>query len=213
MKVIKGSKKELLYLIKKNGSMSVDQVVAEIHLAKTTVRQHLSELEEEAFLEKKYESGGRGRPSLHYQVSEKGDTLFPSSEVKLLRELIKFLKTNKLEEILNTFFEDYWNKRLKVIQNRIGADHIESVRNKAETRILLKELKKEGFMPEIKLDTDQHSFCIKECNCPFSEVVKETRLPCKLEANFYALLFNGEVERTEYLPDGDHSCTYIISPG
>ncbi len=45
---------------------------------------------------------------------------------------------------------------------------------------------------------------IRECNCPFLEVVKETTLPCRLEAEFYRRLFNSMIERTSYIAEGDY---------
>lgn len=209
MKILKGSKKKLLYLTKKKGSISVDEAVEATGLAKATLRQHFSELEEGGFLVKSYERSGRGRPSSKYKITGKGNELFPSSEAQLLRNLLKFLKNNEGEELLTAFFEKYWENRLESVRQKMG-DVSEIVRKK-DFRALIRMLEKEGFMPEFSLNEEQNTFQVQECNCPFSEVVKETRLPCKLEAQFFAKLFNGEVERTAYLPDGDHSCTYKIN--
>jgi predicted ArsR family transcriptional regulator len=71
-------------------------------------------------------------------------------------------------------------------------------------------LEEEGFMPEFELDEDEEKLTIKECNCPFSEVVKETRLPCKLEALFFKELFGEGVERTTHIAEGDYACSYDI---
>lgn len=210
MKILKGSKKKLLYLAKKKGSISVDEAVAETGLAKATLRQHLTELEESGFLKKSYERSGRGRPASKYKITAKGNELFPSSETELLRGLIKFLNNNEGEELLTAFFEKYWQKRLKNVRKKMD-QNLDDLREKKESHALIKVLEKEGFMPEFKFLEAQNTLQIQECNCPFSEAVKETRLPCKLEAEFFAKLFKGDVERTAYLADGDHSCTYQIN--
>lgn len=209
MKILKGSKKKLLYLAKKKGSISVEEAVTETGLAKATLRQHFNELEQNGFLIKSYERSGRGRPSSKYKITAKGNELFPSSEAQLLRNLIKFLKNNEGEELLTAFFEKYWQKRLESVRKKMDKD-FDKMRNK-EFHALIKVLEKEGFMPEFSFLEEQNKLQVQECNCPFSEAVKETKLPCKLEADFFAKLFNGQVERTAYLPDGDHSCTYQIS--
>ncbi len=209
MKILKGSKKKLLYLAKKNGSISVEEAVTETGLAKATLRQHFNELEQNGFLKKSYERSGRGRPSSKYKITAKGNELFPSSEAQLLRNLIKFLKSNEGEELLAVFFENYWQQRLENVRKKMG-EGFEKMRHK-ELHALTKVLEKEGFMPEFRFLEDQNKLQVQECNCPFSEAVKETRLPCKLEAEFFAKLFKGDVERTAYLADGDHSCTYQIS--
>jgi len=76
--------------------------------------------------------------------------------------------------------------------------------------VLMDMLEEEGFMPEFNIDNESDRLTIKECNCPFSEVVKETQLPCKLEAMFFKRLFNEEVKRTSHIAEGDFSCTYNI---
>ena len=43
------------------------------------------------------------------------------------------------------------------------------------------------------------------------EAVRETKLPCKLEVQFYENLFDERVERVGYIPDGDAACTYRIA--
>jgi predicted ArsR family transcriptional regulator len=204
-----GSKKEIVDLIKHQGTLSIDEAVEEIELAKTTLREHFLQLERDGYVEREYIRSGPGRPSLQYQLTSKGNSLFPSSESTLMREMIKFLKSNDDEETIEEFFKAFWEERLEEAQERIAdapADNIES-----RIRVLMEMLEEEGFMPEFDLDEEAEKLTVKECNCPFSEVVKETRLPCKLEEMFYKKLFNENAERTSYIAEGDYSCTYGIS--
>lgn len=206
-----GSKKEIVDLIKHQGTLSIDEAVEEIELAKTTLREHFLQLERDGYVEREYIRSGPGRPSLQYQLTSKGNSLFPSSESTLMREMIRFLKANDDEETIEKFFKAFWEKRLDEAQERIAdapADDIES-----RVRVLMEMLEEEGFMPEFDLDEESEKLRFKECNCPFSEVVKETRLPCKLEEMFYKKLFNEKAERITYIPEGDHSCTYDINLG
>ena len=87
-----------------------------------------------------------------------------------------------------------------------------SSKNDLNSRVeaLTHMLEEEGFMPEFDLNEENETLTVKECNCPFSEVVKETQLPCKLEAMFYKKLFSEKAERTTHIASGDHACTYDI---
>lgn len=203
-----GPKKDLLDLIKQKGTVSMDEAVTHTDLAKTTLREHFLQLERDGYIRREYIRSGPGRPSLQYQITPKGNRLFPSSESDLIREMLKFLKKQGDEQTIEQFFESFWEKRLKIARNRMD----EASENDLKSRLgKLKEfLEEEGFMPEVDSDSNDGTITIKECNCPFSEVVKETRLPCKLEAMFYRKLFNKNVERTSYIADGDFSCTYEI---
>lgn len=203
-----GSKKDLLDLIKKKGTLSMDEAVSSTDLAKATLREHFLQLEQDGYIRREYIRSGPGRPSLQYQITSKGHGLFPSSESELIRELLKYLKERGEEKTIELFFESFWEERLQKARNRMdegGSEDMESRLNK-----LMGFLEEEGFMPEFETDEEGGAFTIKECNCPFSEVVKETRLPCKLEAMFYRKLFNENVERTNYIAEGDFACTYVV---
>jgi len=203
-----GSKKEILDLIKRRGTLSIDKAAAQISLARTTVREHLLQLERDGYVERKYVRSGPGRPSLQYQLTTRGNSLFPSSESKFIRNFIKYLKSNGNEQLIEDFFEDFWNQRLEEAGKRI--EDASDDDPYSGLTALQQMLEDEGFMPEIDLDKTAEKLTVKECNCPFSEVVKETRLPCQLEEIFYKKLFNQQTERTSYIADGDFSCTYSI---
>tara|TARA_R100001143_G_scaffold63387_1_gene70067 strand:+ start:7055 stop:7690 length:636 start_codon:yes stop_codon:yes gene_type:complete len=204
-----GSKKDLLDLIKQNGTLSMDEAVSNTALAKTTLREHFLQIERDGYIRRDYIRSGPGRPSLQYQITPKGNHLFPSSESELIRELLKFLKEQGDELKIEQFFESFWEKRLIKVRNRM--DEASEYHLESRLKKLKGFLEEEGFMPEIESNSIDRTITIKECNCPFSEVVKETRLPCKLEAMFYQELFNKNVERTSYIADGDFACTYEIT--
>ncbi|NGP90118.1 helix-turn-helix transcriptional regulator [Fodinibius halophilus] len=206
--MVTGSKKEIIDLVKRKGTLSIDEAVAQIDLAKTTLREHFLQLERDGYVEREYVRSGPGRPSLQYQLTPKGNSLFPSSESALIRSIIKYLKENDKEELVEDFFEDFWQQRLHSAQDRIDQSSAENMESKL--KVLMAMLEEEGFMPEIELDAEEEALEIKECNCPFSEVIKETRLPCQLEEMFYKKLFNEAAERTTYIAEGDHACTYDI---
>ena len=73
--------------------------------------------------------------------------------------------------------------------------------------------KAEDQAPSSQKENDRadNTLTIKECNCPFPEAVEETRLPCRLEAEFFQKLLGGRLERTSYIPDGYSACTYHIN--
>lgn len=203
-----GSKKEIIDLIKRSGTLSIDEAVEEIDLAKTTLREHFLQLERDGYVERDYVRSGPGRPSLQYQLTSKGNSLFPSSESKLIRNIINYLKSKGSEQLVEDFFEDFWDQRLEEAQDRMKKSSAEDLESKVE--ILMQMLEEEGFMPEFEVDERDESLTVKECNCPFSEVIKETRLPCKLEEMFYKKIFSEKAERTSYIAEGDYSCTYDI---
>lgn len=207
--MITGSKKEILDLLKRQGILSVDEVTDKIGLAKTTLREHFLQLERDGYIERKYDRSGPGRPSLQYKLTAQGHRLYPSGESDLMRSLLAYLKRKGDESTIEEFFEEFWDKRYEKADRLMSEQ--ESGDRMAQLRALSAMLEEEGFMPEYDIDEEKGAVTIRECNCPFSEVVKETRLPCQLEAMFYKKLFETDVERKSYIAEGDYSCTYDIS--
>lgn len=206
--MLTGSKKTLLELLKKNGKMSIDVMVEKTGLAKTTIREHFTQMERDGLVDKSYDRSGAGRPGLQYQVSDKGDREFPSKENQLSRELLRYIKKEKGEELLEDFFQQFWDKRYREAKSRMNEFSEGDVQGR---RNALKQLlEDEGFMPVFESTNDTNELKIKECNCPFKEIVKETRIPCRLEEEFYQKLFCKEVARTSYIAEGDFSCSYSI---
>ena len=202
-------KKELLELIKRNGTLSVDEAVDRTVLAKTTLREHFLQMEIDGIIQRSYVRSGPGRPSLQYELTGDGHLHFPSHESKMLGELLSFLKNNDEESLIEDFFEQFWEKRFKKAKRLMEEAEQEDGGTPVEASMEM--LHEEGFMPEYKENTGDGMVCVKECNCPFREVVKVTTLPCILEAQFYQRLFDGDVKRTTYIAEGDHACTYEIS--
>lgn len=204
--MIKGSKKELLDLIKREGIITVDRAVERTGLAKTTLREHLLQLENDGYVERTYERDGPGRPSLQYELTATGHRLYPSYESKLAGKFIQYLKEEGEEEKIESFFEQFWEERFIKAKDRM--DRFGAEQKTERLKALIEMLEEEGFMPEFEVDENQEQITIKECNCPFSEIVKETRLPCKLEALFFKKLFGEGAKRTDHIAEGDYSCTY-----
>ena len=199
------SRSQLLNLIKKNGQLTLNQAIKETGLSRTTLREHFTNLEHEGYLKRHSKREGRGRPELVFKLTDSGNRLFPSNDGLLLRSLINYLQAHKNEDYLDSFFSGYWNKRAEEAKLRLKCERAETIKEKI--KILQDYLEEQGFMPNI-LVTDSGMLVIEECNCPFTETVKETRLPCKLEAKFLQDFFAATLDRVTYIPDGNHACTY-----
>ncbi|MTI87846.1 MAG: DeoR family transcriptional regulator [Balneolaceae bacterium] len=206
--MITASKKKLLDLIKQQGQTNIDGLVALTDMAKTTVREHLTQLERDNYVERSYDRSGRGRPSLQFKLTTKGNGLYPSYEPQLMRELIRFLQAEEEEELLETFFEKFWDRRYKKLELMMETSHVQTEEEKAD--VLKDMLDEEGFMPEYEIDPQTEKLTVKECNCPFREVIKVTNSPCRLEKEFYTKVFGKNVDRTSHIRKGDFSCTYCI---
>jgi predicted ArsR family transcriptional regulator len=206
LSLLDGARRSLLDLIKRQGSISIDDATERVKLAKTTVRQHLLQMEDQGLIRRSYDKQQPGRPKVVFELSEAGQRLYPTQEPALLRELLEFLDKDGQHSAMERFFEEYWKKRRKRFE-----EILESLGGRTDTRAraeaLMRLLEAEGFMPHLAQGPGR-KLTVRECNCPFQEAVRATRLPCKLESEFIRWALKSSVERTEYIPDGEASCTY-----
>lgn len=204
------TRRRLLQLIKRRGSLSIDEAMDALELARTTVREHLLRLEEKDLVERFTEpTEGRGRPSHHFRMTRRGSALFPSRDGELARNLVAFLQEQGADDLVLSFFEAFWEERTQRVQERLA--EVDADDTEARLDVLRSILEEEGFMPEIEADGD--AVVVRECNCPFPETVKRTKLPCRLESAFHAALFGTEPERVSYIPEGRSACTYEFPAG
>ena len=213
------SKSVILETIKRLGAAGMEQLVERTGLARTTLREHLALLERDGLVRREHLRRGPGRPALQYRLTRKGDERFPSEERELLGDLIRYLQYEGKEQFLQAFFESFWNKRanracelmqVAAESKETGPEHGGSL--SPGLKALSDLLESEGFMPEIHRDEASGAVIIRECNCPFKSVVRETSLPCRLETKFYEKIFGQSVTRIAFIPDGDDACSYRIEP-
>ncbi len=199
-----GTKGDLLLLMKRRGLMSLADAEAATGLTRPTLRHHLGQLERDLLVHRTTQKQGRGRPSLRYGLTPHAEALFPSRDDVLLGRLLGYLQQQGDEETIRGFFENYWEERLRDVEH--GLRRVPAGDEEERLRVLADILREQGFMPEMQ--RGEGGLVIRECNCPFPEAVKQTRLPCRLEARFYEQIFDDRISRVTYIPDGASSCTY-----
>jgi predicted ArsR family transcriptional regulator len=209
--LLTGSKRELTLLLKRRGSASLDEAEDATGLARTTLREHFSRLERDGLVKRSTVRQGKGRPSLRYALSSAGERLFPSQDHRLLSAMLDFLQAEGRADLVERFFRKYWDDRLLDVRHKL--DRIDGADGKKRLEALDEILREQGFMPEIR--SEDAKLIIRECNCPFPEAVKRTRLPCRLEASFFEQILDQEASRVSYIPDGSPACIYefpVIDP-
>lgn len=197
------AKAALIDKMKVEGEISVDDAVADLDLAKTTIRQHLQLLEQYGLVKRRQQRQGRGRPRIMYSLTEDAREFYPNLEGELLRDLVEYLIQQGHLALVDDFFREQWSKaeRQLVAQAKAVGDGFG-----ARLDALAGFLGDRGFLPEVDADGDVTH--LRVCNCPYRAAVQATRLPCRLEVELLEHVSHRQVERTEYILDGDPCCVY-----
>ncbi|WP_141432494.1 metalloregulator ArsR/SmtB family transcription factor [Bacillus sp. 03113] len=199
----KSTKDQILKLLKRYGRLSVNELSDQLSITKMAIRRHIHSLEHEKLIQSAIQRQTMGRPSKVYQLSERGEDIFPKKYKELSLSIFKELKeigqTNIIEDIL-----DKRNKK------KLDLYEMPEVMSLIERLVHLKNIQdKEGFMPEITKVNGEYHF--QEFNCPLIELAKEHPQFCEAEKNFFHTLLNVPViKRKACMASGDVSCHYVF---
>lgn len=192
----------ILHLIKKNGSMSVNDLALHIGITEMAVRRHVNTLERDGYVEAKLTRQGLGRPAQVYSLTDTAADFFPKNYHMLALDLL-----GELQDEDGVTAEQLFRRREEKLARKY-ADYMEdqSLRDKVVTLADLQN--KAGYMAEWEEAED--GYILNEFNCPISQVAFQYQQACSCELSLFQRLLQADVERTECLASGGNKCTYKI---
>ncbi len=212
MKLLSKAQAEILDLLNEREALSVDEVSHQIGGAKTAIRKHLLAMERRGLLQREYRPAERGRPTLIFRLTSKSNSLFPTKEAEILNELIGYLTREGHEDLLEQFFENYWQKRLELVKERIeekGRDDMD-----ARVEVLKEVLEDEGFLPDAHINKKGDEVLLRQCHCPIEAITQASgsraHLPCHLEKRFIAKVLNAPLSSMKLECKADSPCEFQL---
>jgi predicted ArsR family transcriptional regulator len=198
------TRERILFLLKKKGPLSIDDLSRQMGITPMGIRQHLISLERKGLVDYIARRYGVGRPAFLYKLTEKADDLFPKAYHKFILTTLKELERNEGREKIEEIFR--WRKEKILRDNKDALSEKKSLQDRV---FALKDvLESDGYL--VDLDMDDNNFILKEFNCPIARVASEYREACKYELQVYRELLRKEVTRQECIAEGSSSCTYVI---
>ena len=207
IELLKATRAEIINLLKRQGSMSVDALAGELAISKVAVRRHLEQLEEQGFVLHCAERCERGRPRYLYSLTPEGNGLFPDTSSAFACDL--------LDEVVRTFGEGavgslFANQATALIEslNRDldGSDFDTRVRAIADL------YNERGYVADLERLEDG-SYRIVEHNCPIRGVAERFPQVCFEELRVYAEVTGARVEKGDCrIASGGVACEYRIVP-
>ena len=198
------TREKILFLLKKKGPLSIDDLSRQMGITPMGIRQHLISLERKGFVDYIARRYGVGRPAFLYKLTEKADDLFPKTYHNFILSTLKEIEKNegreKVEEIFRWRKEKFLKDRKEALSDKKGLqDRVYALKDMLEA---------DGYL--VDLDIDDNNFILKEFNCPIVKVASEFREACKYELQIYRELLRKDVTRQECMVEGSPSCTYVI---
>jgi predicted ArsR family transcriptional regulator len=198
------TRNNIIHLLKKNGSMSIDELSKCIDITPMGIRQHLLALEKKDMVTYTARKRGIGRPGFIYMLTEVANELFPEAydefALGILRDITRYDGPEKIDQILG------WrrNRMLGLKKEALaGAENIEDTLNSFKQL-----LEADGHL--VELSRNNGHYHLKQYHCPISKVAREFGDVCKHELQLYRELIGKNVIREQSVSEGAPACLYVI---
>lgn len=204
MEEITSTRKQILYLLKTEGPMTVSDLAAKLGITEMAVRRHLQTLERDNLIQSRLLRQSMGRPTNQYDLTDHAENLFPKNYHIFTLEVLRDLENAEGPSAIDNLFR----RREKRMAEEYGS-LFEGESLEERVRALAELQDEKGYMVRWESREDG-SFVLTEFNCPITEVACCYNQACDAEINWFRSVLSADVERVECKAQGGRNCTYII---
>ncbi len=194
---------EVLTILQRKGSSTVKELEDTLGVTATAVRQQVSGLVADGYIETQVERAGRGRPKHIYSLTRRGRALFPHHYDEftnsLLREILVSEGPEKVHDLLGRL-----GRRMAEQYERPLAGLPPGERAAKLTELL----NAKGILTELKFEPG--GMVVHEYTCPYYELARENRAICDMEEEMLTYAVKQPVELVTCTLDGYHGCQFRI---
>ena len=196
-------------LLKREGPISADSMAEKLGITAMAVRQHLYALAAQGEAEHSVAARPRGRPVKMWRASKAADAHFADSHSALAGDLILQVK--------KVFGDDGLDRLLKLrnadLEKNYRAKTDKARSLKAKLDSLAKLRSAEGYMAEVRRDTETGEWLFVENHCPICAAARLCTGLCREElALFHRVLGKDvHVERLSHILAGAGRCAYRVT--
>lgn len=200
------TKDKILHLLKKEATLTVNELTDRLNITHMAVRKHLTILEKDGFIVAKELRQPMGRPLLRYFLAAKSESYFPKNYEGISLEFLHDIKELHGEESIYHLFKKREERLINEYSLRTNEkDHASKMQEIAKIQ------NEKGYMADLN-QIDENTFELVEYNCPILEVAKEFKMACRCETDMLKnVLGTEQVHRICCRTDGDNHCRFSIS--
>jgi predicted ArsR family transcriptional regulator len=191
----------LLDCLRRRGGVTISELVAEMGVTATAVRQRLARLMSEGLIQRETERQARGRPNHRYSLTAKGEEFSGTNfgdlaivlweEVKAVEDPV--VRRGLLKRIADRFVARY--------RGHVSGDSL------ADRMASLARLMGEREIP-FEVDSSGQLPVLSALACPYPELAKHDRGVCTMEKLMLSEVLGESVRLSECRLDGGTCCTF-----
>jgi predicted ArsR family transcriptional regulator len=208
------SKQQILVLLKRTGTVTVEEAAGALSLASMTARQHLIGLERDGLVRSEKVKRATGRPHFVYMLTAKGEDMFPRRYDLLAQLLLDEMGMLSPGDIEGLSASEKRSLLIERIADRLAEKHLPQVQGRdlaervAATADLLQTIG--GFaewLPAAGL-----GFEIRDYNCIFSRILPESEVSgCPWHVRLLTRLLDHPISHEVVLNGKVQCCRYLVA--
>ena len=194
----------ILDLLRQRESLTVAELAKAMEVTATAVRQRLTRLMAQGYVDREAFRSGRGRPSHRYVLTSLGRRKTGSNFADLAIALWHEIRAIKNEEVRRGLLQRLSQRLGELYANRVQGETIE---DRMES---LAELFSERRIP-FMVDKSQEGLPILTAlACPYPDLADQDRAVCAMEKMLFAELLGSSVSLNQCRLDGENCCTFEV---
>ncbi len=193
------------------GPSSVAELAEHLELSEAATRRHLQLLERDGLVvTTTVRTGGPGRPSTRYALSDRARRLYPDRSADFANELLEYLEAEHGRAALLAFLR--WRQSRQ--SQRYSSALAEITDPEARTARLAQMLSEDGFLATVEPVTAPDGATVLELSqghCAISSVAAAHPEICAYEAALFRDLLGVKLSRRQTIAQGAPACVCTVS--
>ncbi len=196
---------QLLALLRKHGALSIAQLGQASQVTATAVRQRLTRLMSQGYIERVTTRTGRGRPSHRYSLTEKARRESGNNFSDLALVLWDEIRSIQDPQIRQGLLKRLVQRLVEQYRDRITGETPEA--RMYSLRALFSERR-----VDVEVSSPEGLPQLTVVSCPYPDLAEHDRAICALEKMLFAELVQVPLQLAQCRLDGHECCQFQTSP-
>ncbi len=188
---------EILNTLKRTRGLSVNQLVARMHMSYMGIKQHCLTLERDGYLDTWRRPQKMGRPEMVYRLTRRSHGLFQADSNAFTLELLQSIEEIHGPSAPDKLFYNMFERKTEQLREKVKG---ETVEQRARALAALRD--EEGYMSQFVNEPNEGGTQILECHSPIMNLVEKYKSIGKLEQDMFEKLLGVPVRREETWTSG-----------
>ncbi len=195
---------QIIEYLQRNGSATIKELEDLLNVTTTAVRQHLTTLQADGYIERRVVHAGVGRPHHAYFTTPRVQELFACHcddlALTLLEELFQLEGQERTAQLLDRVGTRLAGKYASTVRSTLLHDRVDE---------LARALNGNGILSDAIIG-DGDVIALRTYNCPFHELAQEHREICEMDRSMMEKVLGTDVSLSQCMLEGHAGCTFVV---